>query len=513
MAEEGVVRWGILGAGNIARRFASSLSNVEAAELVALSCRSADKAQAFAKEHGIAPSGALSDELLGRPGAAHEALLADPSVDAVYLSLPHALHHDWAIRALRAGKAVLCEKPACLGVEEAADVARVARECGSLFMEGMKARFTPCYRTVCELVDKGEIGDVVRVETILCNDMRELVRSGKTYHSNPVGGGVLLDCGIYCASWLDDFLPAGEAQVTAFAGVANDQGIDMYASATLEVAGLSATLECAFDRAKPRQAVLVGTRGRVVIEELHRCQRATVYADGCEPRVIDAPYEVDDFYGEALHFTKLVAAGAEESDVMPLQATVRCVRIVDAVKARFSLGRDALRALEVQEGALRWHGEFTSSDALELGNAVARLSREYDRGVTVRVVREPDGLAMFEWAADDKAPRNQEFAQGKRRASLACGHSSLWADVAHEVDGSFQDLVDRSTPDKFGTPEFACPVAGAFPIRDERGTLLATLCVSGLHEGLDHELAVRALAEAEGKECGRDVPVYAWLAR
>ena len=56
-------------------------------------------------------------------------------------------------------------------------------------------------------------------------------------------------------------------------------------------------------------------------------------------------------------------------------------------------------------------------------------------------------------------------------------------------------------------------MAGAFPIRDERGTLLATLCVSGLHEGLDHELAVRALAEAEGKECGRDVPVYAWLAR
>ena len=168
----------------------------------------------------------------------------------------------------------------------------------------------------------------------------------------------------------------------------------------------------------------------------------------------------------------------------------------------------ALHTIEAQEDALRWKGFFTSADALALGNAAARLAAGYDRGVTVRVVRESDGLVMFEWASDDKAPRNQVFAEGKRRASQACGHASLWAYVAHELDGRCQDLVDRGTMEKSGTPDFACPVAGAFPIRNQDSTLLATFCVSGLHEGLDHELAVRALAEAEGLAYGSDVPAY-----
>lgn len=511
--EKKAVRWGILGAGNIAHRFARSLSHVEGAELVALSCRSAEKAAAFAEEFGVGEKGVFSDEAFGAVDTAHAALLADPEVDAIYLSLPHALHHDWVVCALRAGKAVLCEKPACLTAAEMADVARVAQETGSLFMEGMKARLTPCYRQVRELVDAGEIGDVVRVETTLCNDMADLIASGKTYHSQPVGGGVLLDCGIYCASWLDDYLPAGEPHVAGFAGIANGDGVDLYADAMLEMGGKTATLECAFDRAKPRRATLVGTKGRVVVEDLHRCQRATVYADGGEPRVIDAPYEVDDFYGEASHFTDLVARGAKESDVMPPASSIRCAQIVDAIKARYSLTPDALATLEAQEEALRWHGAFTSVDALKTGCAAARLAADYDRGVTVRVVRASDGLVMFEWASDDKAPRNQVFAEGKRQASLACGHASLWAYVAHELDGRCQDLYDRGAIDKMGSPDFACPVAGALPIRGQDGALLATLCVSGLHEGRDHELAVRALAEVEGLRYGIDVPAYTWLAK
>lgn len=508
-----MIRWGILGAGNIAHRFARSLAHVKGARLVAISCRSAAKAAAFAEEFGVGEGKAYSDEALGAPDAAHEALLADPKVDAVYLSLPHALHHDWAVAALRSGKAVLCEKPACLTAEELADVAHVARETGCLFMGAQKARFTPCYRAVREAVEAGEIGEIVRVEASLCNDMAELVASGRTYHSKPVGGGVLLDCGTYCASWLDDFLPECDPAVSDFAGLANGDGVDLYADAKLEVGGLPARLECAFDRKKARQAVLVSTKGRIVVEDLHRCQRATVYVDGKEPRVIDAPYEVDDFYGEIDHFTRLVAAGVPESDVMPLSASLRCARIIDTIKARYVLGPDTLLTLESQEAALAWNGAFTSADALALGNAAACLSVEYDRGVTVRVVREADGLVMFEWASDDKAPRNQVFAEGKRQVVRACGHSSLWAWVAHEVDGRCQDLADRMAPKAFGTPGFACLSAGALPIRASDGSLLATLAVSGLHEGRDHELAVRALAQAEGRTYGTEVLAYAWLAK
>ena len=522
-----MVRWGILGAGNIAHRFARSLSHVEGARLVAVSCRSAQKAASFAQEFGLDPARAYSDEALGAAGAAHEALLADSQVDAIYLALPHDLHHDWAIRALRAGKAVLCEKPACLNAAQVEDVARVAQETGCLFMEGMKSRFTPAYRAIRTAVDAGEIGTVTAVRTSLCNDMRDVLASGKTYHSQPLVGGVLLDCGIYCAGVIDDFLPEGDTELAGFAGMNGDQGVETYVDADLRIAGCTATLECAFDRAKPRTATIEGTLGRIVVEELHRPQWATVYAftsNGFpyQTRVIDLPYEVDDFYGEADHFTRLVEAGTRESPVVPLSSSVRMARILDVARTGLAVTPQSLATLEAQERALRYPAwvHFGSNKAFELGCIAMRLSKEYDRGVSVRVTRESDGLVMFEWAADDKAPRNQAFMEGKRQASLETGHSSLWAWVAHELGGRCRDLFDRmmagpaaATPEK----PYACVAAGAFPIwvatADGGVERVATLAVSGLHEGRDHEVAVRALSEALNLRYGTDVPAYRSLAK
>ena len=107
-----MVRFGILGAGNIAHRFSASLAQVREAELVAVSRRSVEKAQAFLDEVPHAEG--------ARAYGTHEELLADPNVDAIYLALPHALHHEWAIKALRAHKAVLCEKPAMLDATQMA---------------------------------------------------------------------------------------------------------------------------------------------------------------------------------------------------------------------------------------------------------------------------------------------------------------------------------------------------------------------------------------------------------
>ena len=139
-----------------------------------------------------------------------------------------------------------------------------------------------------------------------------------------------------------------------------------------------------------------------------------------------------------------------------------------------------------EERRLRYERPFTSFEALRLGSAIARLSTEYDRGVGVKVTRESDGLVIFQWMADDKADRYFRYLDGKRLAALGCGHSSLYAEALHEADGSFGEMYAE------GAPEW--PGAGAFPIRvgDE---WVATVSVSGLHEGKDHELVVRALEE------------------
>ena len=317
------MRFAILGAGNIAHRFAASLAHEPAAVLCAASCRTQEKAAAFLAEVPHADG--------ARAYGSHEQLLADPEIDAIYLALPHAFHHEWAIAALRAGKAVLCEKPAMLTADQMREVAGVARETGTLFMEAMKPRFVALYSHVMDALPR--IGQIVRVEATLCNDMLGLVEGSGTYHMAPgPGAGVLLDCGIYCASWIAELCPKDSLSIVSITG-AERNGIDVYADAQLLCGDVEARLEWAFDRAKPRQATIVGTRGRIVVDELHRPQRATVYVDGEAPAELDVPYAHDDFYGEIHHFVGLVEAGVAESPLMSLADSIRCAELIDKVRA------------------------------------------------------------------------------------------------------------------------------------------------------------------------------------
>ena len=159
-----------------------------------------------------------------------------------------------------------------------------------------------------------------------------------------------------------------------------------------------------------------------------------------------------------------------------------------------------LEALLAQERALTWPGSFGAHDALALGHAVADLAAEYDRGVGLRIYREADELVLFQWMMDDKTARNLGFIDGKREAARACGHASLWAWAEHEESGAWEEL--------FCAASSACPTGGAFPIRTSDGAWVATVSLSGLHEGKDHELVVRALCRALGKAYGSEVPIY-----
>lgn len=148
----------------------------------------------------------------------------------------------------------------------------------------------------------------------------------------------------------------------------------------------------------------------------------------------------------------------------------------------------AMETILEQERILRYPTAFGAAEALALGNRVASLATEYDRGVTVQITRESDGMVLFAWSMDDKAPRNYSFAAGKRAAALASGHVSSWAQLEVLSAGGDADELWANAPE-------VAPSAGAFPIRVGE-EWVATLCVSGLHDGKDHELAVRAL-EAE----------------
>lgn len=170
------VRWGILGAGHISHRFASSLKKVDGARLVAAAGRTPAHVEEFSRAFSIdaAHSHASADD---NGDAAYDALIADPDVDAIYLALPHGMHTRWACRALCAGKAVLCEKPAVLSEEEALSIASTSRERGVLFMEAMKNRFCPMRTRVKDLLASGELGILSRLKACKSSITASLLRA------------------------------------------------------------------------------------------------------------------------------------------------------------------------------------------------------------------------------------------------------------------------------------------------------------------------------------------------
>ena len=225
------VAWGILGTGAIAHTFARGLAKSRTGKLVAVGSRAQGPADAFAKE--FAPLSAHGT---------YEALLADPAVQAVYISTPHPSHAEWCVKAARAGKHILCEKPLTLNHAEAMVVAEAAREHGVLLMEAFMYRCHPQTERLVDLIRSGVIGQVGVIQATF--SFHAAFNAGSRLFSNELGGGGILDVGCYTMSI--SRLVAGVAlglpfanplKVTGCARLHPETGTDVYALATAEFPG------------------------------------------------------------------------------------------------------------------------------------------------------------------------------------------------------------------------------------------------------------------------------------
>lgn len=346
------IRWGILGAGKISYRFAASLEQVPGCELAAVAGRRTEKLDAFAAEHPVPAARRYADDG-GDGAAAYQRLVDDPDIDAVYLALPHGMHAVWACKLLRAGKAVLCEKPAVLSEAEALEIADAARTSGSLFMEAMKCRFNPAHDRLKELLEGGELGAVQGVDIVHHVDYGD----AGGYLLDPIQGGTLYDLGCYGISWISELLdgpveveradvrwrevgpggaPAPEGQEPDAGAVPEHRGarVDWEDEVSLRIGGKPAHLDLSGgDPAYIVRCTVACERGVIEIPMFHRPTSLIVRRPDKPEECIDAPSEVDDFYGEIAHFCELMRAGAPESPVMPLAATIRNAAIIDAIRA------------------------------------------------------------------------------------------------------------------------------------------------------------------------------------
>jgi D-xylose 1-dehydrogenase (NADP+, D-xylono-1,5-lactone-forming) len=244
----------------------------ERVEVAAVASRDRSRAEQYAREHGIE-----------RAYGSYDELLADPELDAVYVSVPNALHVEWSIRALEAGKHVLCEKPLSRRPAEVERAFDAAERAGRVLMEGFMYRHHPQTRRLTELVDEGAVGELRLVESTFSFSLTDL---GNVRMRPELDGGALMDVGCYCVS--GSRLLAGEPESVAGEAVIGSTGVDVRFAAVLRFPGdVVAHFDCGLDVPARSELVAVGSEGSLRVPDpwLIRTSALELVRDGEAERI------------------------------------------------------------------------------------------------------------------------------------------------------------------------------------------------------------------------------------
>ncbi|GAC1397211.1 MAG: aldo/keto reductase [Chloroflexota bacterium] len=252
MAAEGpALRWGILGTGGIARTFAKGVAASETGSLWAVGSRTQEAADAFGEEFGAE-----------RRYGSYDALLADPRVEAVYISLPNHLHAEWAIKCARAGKHILCEKPLTTHRAEAMAVVDEARRHDVFLMEAFMYRCHPQTARLKRLIDDGAIGEVRVIQANFSYNMGPKYENIRL--SNPAAGGGIMDVGCYTMSMARLIAGAEPEEIKGSAHIGSTSRVDEYATASLRFhGGIVAALTCGTQVAVDQELHIWGSTGSI----------------------------------------------------------------------------------------------------------------------------------------------------------------------------------------------------------------------------------------------------------
>lgn len=319
-----IVRWGILGTGRIARDFAQGLRATPDAMLAAVGSRSDDSAQAFAAQFEI-------------PHAfgSYEALVDCPDVDIVYIATPHPMHAANALLALRAGKAVLCEKPFAMNRREAGEIVALARAKNLFLMEAMWTRFMPALAEVRRVIASGEIGTVTQLHA----DFGFSATPDPAHRVNDpaLGGGALLDLGIYPLSIACALL--GRVEAVQAQAIMGETGVDLTTAFTMRHAGGTLSVcSCSLRAHAPGELVVSGTRGSVRMHRMfHMAERVTVALQDGSARTLETPWLGNGYTQEAIEAGRCLREGLLEHPAMTHDDTLAIMGLLDTIRRQIGL--------------------------------------------------------------------------------------------------------------------------------------------------------------------------------
>lgn len=306
------VRWGVLGNAWIARDFMiPALEKSEICVLTAVASRSQ-----VPKE--LAPN--------AKHYSSYEALLLDPDIDAVYVPVPNALHMQWAIRAMEAGKHVLCEKPLSCTEEEAKQMADAAEKNGVLLMEAFMYRYGGKFVKMMEILDSGVLGPIKAMHG--CHGYT-LDWASPAREDPKLGGGCLYDVGCYVVDCMNAVMARQGAKLQQTGAALRDKnGVDWHATAWLRYDnGVIGALQSWFDAASEQRMLIAGEKGTLTIPHLFEGTGGEMYltVDG-KTETITVP-DADPYQLEAEAFSRTVLGGADER--MPLSHSIANMAALD----------------------------------------------------------------------------------------------------------------------------------------------------------------------------------------
>lgn len=317
-------RWGILASGGIAQAFARDLSYFNHHIVAAVGSRSQESADNFAAEF---------------PGctayASYEALVADPTLDAIYVASPHPYHVSNTVLALNAGKPVLCEKPFTINASEARQMKAAADANDVALMEAMWARFLPHMHKVREILTSGILGEIWAVEA---DHGQRLSDYANPRHWEPsLGGGALLDLGIYPISFAHMVLGV-PAKIRA-AATFTDKGVDASSSVIFDYqSGAQAILTSNMMVSTPCRATICGTLGKIEIDRTfyNPASMRVIMHDGTTTEY-PSDYKGHGLREQALEFEKVVRNGEKSSSILTPDESILIMESLDEVRRQIGL--------------------------------------------------------------------------------------------------------------------------------------------------------------------------------
>lgn len=317
-----LIRWGILGCGKIARKFAGDMPLVEGAELYAVAARDGQQARKFGEEFNAK-----------RSFGSYMELVNCPEVDVIYIATPHGLHYEHVMLCLQHSKAVLCEKAFALTQQQGEAMVAKARAKKVFLMEAFWTKFLPQYQKVREIIDSGMIGEVKLIQADFGFRPDEPV--AQRLYDPALGGGSLLDVGIYPV-FLAQAILGRPSAVTAMM-TPNTTGVDEQCCMILQFdGGALASLASSFTVHTPVEASINGTKGRLLLRKRFHNAIATVTVVYGKDDAHDIEIEREDGYGyqyEARHVTECLKQGLVESPVMTHTDSLLLLETLDRLRA------------------------------------------------------------------------------------------------------------------------------------------------------------------------------------